>query len=100
VLSFFLVTRLVELCYGTKSVTQWMGIHSPLVTSNYLDVWDECCCHHSHNLPGPVWPTQYAADSSCNLRPLHQWGDAMLRISREEPENKLVLWDVGKVLSW
>jgi hypothetical protein len=38
-------------------------------------------------------------DSSCNLRPLPQWGDAGLPISGEEPENKLVLWDAGKVLS-
>jgi hypothetical protein len=80
-------------------VTQWMVIHS-LVTDNYWDVWDKCCCHRSHNPPGPVWPTQYAADSNCNMRPLPQWGDAGLPISGEELENKLVLWDVGKVLSW
>jgi hypothetical protein len=29
----------------------------------------------------PVWPTQYAADTSCNLRLLRQWGDAKLLIS-------------------
>jgi hypothetical protein len=35
--------------------------------------------------PAPVWPTKFGADTGCNLRPLHQWGDAMLPISREEP---------------
>jgi hypothetical protein len=35
--------------------------------------------------PVPVWPTQYTADMGCALRPLCQWGDAMPRISREEP---------------
>jgi hypothetical protein len=25
--------------------------------------------------PAPIWPTQYTADTGCNLRPLHhQWG--------------------------
>ncbi len=27
--------------------------------------------------PAPIWPTQYTADTGCNLKPLHQWGDAM-----------------------
>jgi hypothetical protein len=35
--------------------------------------------------PAPVWLTKFGADTGCNLRPLCQWGDAMLPISREEP---------------
>jgi hypothetical protein len=34
--------------------------------------------------PAPVWPTKFGAVTGCNLRPLGQWGDAMLPISREE----------------
>jgi hypothetical protein len=63
----------------------WMGFHSP-ITNDYSDVWDECSCCCLHNSPlCSVWPTQFAADMGCNLRPLQQqWGDAMPPISREE----------------
>jgi len=80
----YLVTGLLEPCYGT---TRWTGFHPP-ITDDYVDIWDKCRCHCHHNPPAPIWPTQYAVDMGSNLWPLRQWGDATSPIYAEEP----VMW--------
>lgn len=35
--------------------------------------------------PMRIWPTQHVANTSCNLRPFRQWGDATPPISIKEP---------------
>jgi hypothetical protein len=80
---WWVLFRVIKLLIAvTTTMTRWMGFRLP-ITNDYSDIWDECHCHCSHNPLHPIWPTQYTADSGCNLKPLHQWGDAMPLNPRE-----------------